>query len=479
MRSGPLKLLGAALLAAVLAAVGCSTLPVVPADAGATDPDPANVAFQTPAGRILSPAQSRALVDRLGGDEATSLARHLAVEQQVAGEPLSLGNTVTLLEDGPATYDAMLAAIRGARDHINMETYILDDDAAGREFAGVLMEKSRAGVSVNLIHDSVGTLRTPREFFQRLREAGVRTVEFNPVNPLRAKAGWDINNRDHRKLLVVDGRVAILGGINISDVYSGGSAGGSAGSGGGYGSGGGSAKPTGSPAKDLPWRDTDVRIEGPVVAALQKIFFDTWTAQKGAALPERDWFPKMEATGRSVVRAIASAPDEKYPRIYVTLLSAINSAESQVWLTNAYVVPDPQLVEALGNAARRGVDVRLIVPSATDSKLVFHAGRSSYQAMLDGGVRIWEREAALLHAKTAVVDGVWSTVGSANLDWRSFLHNQELTAVILGDAFGDKMRSAFQRDLAGSREITREAWARRGIVTRAKEWFSRLWEYWL
>lgn len=481
--------LATALLAAA-AVAGCSTLPVVPPDAGAANPDPANVAFRTPAGRILSPEQSRALVDRLGGAQADTLARHLAVEEQVAGEPLSLGNEAVLLEDGPDTYASMLKAIAGARDHINMETYIFDDDEAGNHFANALIEKSRAGVAVNLIHDAVGTLRTPKAFFERLRAAGVLTLEFNPVNPLRARAGWDVNQRDHRKLLIVDGRVAVMGGINISGVYSSGSVSGSAGSGGGSGGGSaaglaggsgpfGSRAPTGNPAKDLPWRDTDIQLSGPVVATLQKIFFDTWEAQQGPPVSPRDYFPKLEAKGRAVVRAIASDPKETFSRIYVTLLSAVNSADSQVWLTNAYFVPDPQLIQALVGAARRGVDVRLVVPSASDSSLVFHAGRAHYQALLDGGVRLYEREDALLHAKTGVIDGVWSTVGSANLDYRSFLHNQELAVVVLGETFGSTMKAAFERDLKGSREITAQAWRDRGIAARTKEWFSRIWKYWL
>jgi cardiolipin synthase len=180
-----------------------------------------------------------------------------------------------------------------------------------------------------------------------------------------------------------------------------------------------------------------------------------------------------------VVRAIGSTPDEPYSQIYVTLISAINSAETDILLTNAYFVPDPQLVKGLIAAVARGVAVKLIVPSVTDSSLVFHAGRSHYDELLRGGVKLYERRTALLHAKTALIDGVWATVGSTNLDWRSFLHNQELTAVVLGPEFGGKMREAFERDLAASTEITLEAWERRPAGTRVKEWFSRLWEYWL
>jgi cardiolipin synthase len=362
----------------------------------------------------------------------------------------------------------MFAAIESARDHINMETYILEEDDVGWKFANALLRKQAEGVQVHLIHDSVGTLGTSKSFFQRLRDGGIRVVEFNPVNPLTAKAGWDLNQRDHRKMLIVDGKTAVLGGINISNVYSGGSLGRS-------GSGGSS----GRGKEDLPWRDTDVLLEGPVVATLQKLFFETWEKQKGPAVAPRQYYPPLAARGKEVVRVIGSTPDEPFSRIYVTLVSAINSAESDILVTNAYFVPDPQFMEALMNAARRGVDVRMVLPSTSDSSLVFHAGRSKYEPLLRAGIKIYERKGALLHAKTILIDGVWSTVGSTNLDWRSFLHNQELTAVILGTDFGAKMRAAFERDIAASEPITLEAWVRRPVGTRLKEMFGRIWEYWL
>ena len=449
-----------------LALAGCSSLPRISPDLGRADPG--SVQFQAANGRILSPERSRALIDKLAGsgEKTDVLARHLAIEQAVAGGPLTLGNRVVILENGPTTYAAMLGAIASARDSINMETYILEDDEAGQQFAAALVKKQAEGVQVNLIYDSVGTLGTKKEFFKTLTDAGIQVVEFNPVNPLAAKAGWDVNQRDHRKLLVVDGRSAILGGINISSVYSGGSS--------RPGGGSGSGKKS-----DLPWRDTDLLIEGPVVASLQKLFFETWQDQKGPPLGSRRYLPALEPRGSEVVRAIGSNPDEPFSQIYVTLISAINSAESEILLTNAYFVPDPQLLEALVRAVARGVDVKLIVPSKTDSTLVFHAGRSHYEPLLQGGVKLYERREALLHAKTAVIDGVWATVGSTNLDWRSFLHNQELTAVVLGPEFGAKMRAAFDRDLAASDAITLAAWRQRPIATRAKEMFARLWEYWL
>jgi len=451
-----------ATLFAALLLGACSSLPTIVPDMARPH---ARVQIEGHAGP-LTPEQSRAVLDKLqaGGKETSVLERHLAFEQAVVGTPLLAGNKVTLLVDGPRTYKAMLGAIAQARDHINMETYILEDDEAGRQFADALIEKQRAGVQVNLIHDGVGTLATPAAFFDRLKQSGIRVLEYNPVNPLRAKAGWDVNERDHRKLMVIDGRVAILGGINISSVYSGGSF-------------SGSAKTR--VGNHLPWRDTDLQIEGPVVAEFQKLFMETWQRQKGDALPERRYFPELTRQGGEVVRAIGSSPDEPYSLIYATLISAITHAESEILLTNAYFVPDPQLLDALTSAARRGVDVKLLLPSKTDSWLVLQAGRASYTELLKAGVKIYERHDALLHSKTALIDGVWVTVGSTNLDWRSFLHNQEINAVVLGPEFGQQMRALFDRDLQVSEPVTLERWRQRGVLPRVQETLSKMWEYWL
>ncbi len=450
---------------------GCSSLPAVRPDM--TPVDRHGIQFRAANGRILSPERSRSLVAALAaGDQADSLLRHLALEQAVSDAPLTLGNRVVLLEDGPSTYAEMFRAIAGARDHIHMETYILEEDEVGERFAAALIKKQSEGVQVALIRDSVGTLSVANAFWKRLTDAGVQVLEYNPLNPLAARAGWDVNQRDHRKLLVVDGRLGVMGGINISGVYARGS---------GRGLGSGLARGSFSAGKTpaLPWRDTDLLIEGPVVATLQKLFIETWESQKGPPLPPRDYFPALGPVGSEVVRAIGSNPEEPFSQIYVTLISALNSADSQILLTNAYFVPDPQLMESLVRAVARGVDVQIIVPSTTDSSLVFHAGRAHYEPLLRAGVKFYERRGALLHAKTALIDGVWSTVGSTNLDWRSFLHNQELTAVILGPEFGAKMRASFERDLAESDLITLEAWQKRPVTTRAKEFMARLLEYWL
>ena len=441
------------LLAAALAAlVSCKSLPVA-------DVPPAASAVRIQHARgPLSAKESTAILEKLG--DTAVLQRHIAVEEAVAGSPLVLGNQVTLLEDGAATYKAMFADIRRAKDHINVETYIFEDDETGHRFAKLLLEKQAAGVQVNLIYDSVGSMGTPPAFFDELKKGGVRVLEFNPVNPLTVKKVWDLNQRDHRKLLVVDGRIAFVGGINISGVYSAGSA-------------------TTASGEPIPWRDTQVRIEGPVVAEFQKLFIAVWERQRGEPLPGRNYFPGLAGRGDEIVRAIGSSASDEYSPIYVTLLSAINSAETSVYLTNAYFVPDPQLLQALKGAAGRGVEVKLVLPSQTDFWAVFHAGRSYYTELLEAGIQIYERREVLLHSKTALVDGVWSTIGSTNLDWRSFLHNEELNAVVLGPSFSKQMMAAFERDLAASGQITLETWKRRPLVMRVKEHFARMWQYWL
>jgi cardiolipin synthase len=412
----------------------------------------------------LSQARSKAILDGLKSraQDTSLFDRHLALEEALAGSPLVAGNKVTLLQNGPATYDAMLVAIRDAKSHIHMETYIVEDDEVGQRFAQALIAKQRQGVPVSLIYDSVGALNTPREYFQPMTEAGIQVLEYNPVNPLNAKAGWNVNQRDHRKLLIVDGRTVFLGGINISGVYSGGSM---------------KSAPRKGPL--LPWRDTHVQIDGPVVGDFEKMFLDTWNRQHGQALPERNFFPAIGAPGKEVVRAIGGTPDEPFSAIYATLVSAIQNADTEILLTNAYFAPDPQLLDALKDAVRRGVDVKLILPSKTDSGLIFHAGRSYYDELLRSGIKLYERRDALLHSKTAVIDGVWSTIGSTNLDWRSFLHNQEVNAVVLGADFAAQMKAVFERDLAESDPISLAEWEQRAFSLRLKESLARMWAYWL
>ena len=450
----------------LLLLAACSTLPTIApdtAEAAGTD----NVRIDGPHGPLSADAQQRVLARlKTAGEDTDIFERHLAFEQEITGAPLTAGNRVALLQDGPSTYQALYAAMAGATNSIDMESYIIEDDEVGRRFATELKAAQARGVVVNLIYDGVGSIGTPKAYFDDLAAHGVNTLQFNPVDPLKAKAGWDLNSRDHRKLTIIDGRTAFVGGINISSVYSGGSF-------------SQHSKESPGHGQKVPWRDTDLQIDGPVVADFQKLYMDTWARQKGKPMANADYFPQVGRQGDVVVRAIGGTASEPYSQIYATLVSAIRSSSTSILLANAYFDPDPQLMGALTDAARRGVDVQILLPSVSDTWLVSAAGRRHYGELLRAGVKIWQRQGALLHSKTTLIDGVWSAIGSTNLDRRSFLHNDEIDAIVLSAAFGDQMRAAFQADLKQSEPLTLDQWSHRGLWPRLQEMSVGMWEYWL
>lgn len=491
-----------AALAVALVLVGCA---VAPLDRYLLQPEPRQARIEGARG-VLTREQSRKIIEGLKdrSPDSALLQGHIAIEEALAGNPLSIGNKVTLLEDGKATFTSMLAAIAAAKHHVHMETYIIEDDDVGKVFAGALKNRAKAGVKVRLMYDSVGSVGTDKAFFKDLQDNGVDVAEFNPVSVTNVlKDGLQIQNRDHRKLIVVDGRVAFLGGINISGVYGSASAVGgsarkpdSAASGSFRGRGGssfvsGSGAGTGKgkdpdydrndpPFDQRPWRDLQVRIEGPVVGDLQRAFLKQWEKWAKQSLDDKAFFPQLKNEGPQVVRAMAGSPSEKgVDASYVALISAIESADVEVAITNAYFVPHPLLREALVGAARRNVDVKLILPGQSDNSLVFHAGRSYYEELLEAGVKIFERQTRFLHSKSAMVDGVWSTVGSTNLDWRSLIYNDELNLVVMGPDFASRLGDVFARDLANSKQVTLEEWHKRPISDRIKEMSARAWAYFL
>jgi cardiolipin synthase len=391
-----------------------------------------------------------------------TLQRFNEVIESLTESPLTKGNKVTLLTDGQAAYAAMFKAIESARDHINLETFIIDADDVGRQFSDLLLKKQAEGVQVNLIYDSVGSHANPAAFFQRLRDGGIQVVEFNPINPFKAHGNWLLAHPDHRKILIVDGKTAITGGINISSVYSSKLS--------------GRAEGEGAP---LPWRDTDVQIEGPAVAEFQKLFLDTWSKQNGPKLSGRNYYPKMKEEGNALVRVVGSTPGADNRITFIMYVAAIMFAEHSIHLTNAYFIPDDQVLTAFKDAAKRGVDVKIILPETTDSSLALHAAQFNYSDLLDAGVKIYERRNALLHAKTAVIDGVWSTVGSTNMDYWSFLNDDEVNAIILSREFAAEMEKTFAKDIAESHEIKREEWNERSLFLQLREWFAHLFDHWL
>ena len=447
----------------VAALNGCASLPDVRDLAHELDPDP--VPTVATANGELPPAKVESLLSqRLHGAKKTDLKQLAALEEAATGSPLIAGNKVTLLFDGPRTISAMMEAIAGARDHVNLETYIFDDDEVGKKFADLLMAKQRAGVQVNILYDSLGSMDTPRKFFERLRSAGINIVEFNPVNPVRNPKHWHLNNRDHRKILIVDGKIGFTGGVNISADYS-----------------HSSLFRSGSRARrgqQLGWRDTHIRVEGPAVAELQLLFMSNWAGQEKEALPDLDYFPPLKPMGDKVMRIIASKPNGNFA-IYKAFVLAMQQSQASIHITNAYFAPDVQMLEALKAAAGRGVDVKIIFPAKSDVGLSFYAGRSFYTELLRAGIHVYELQGSVLHAKTSVIDSAWSTIGSANLDMRSFLLNSEVTAVVLDKEFGQSMEAAFREDLSHSQEILLDEWQQRGVLERIKESGARSLDYFL
>ena len=373
--------------------------------------------------------------------------------------PFVAGNEARLLVDGPRTHRAMFEAMSRAHDHINIHTYILDGGELGERLAELLAAKVRSGVKVHVMYDSVGSIHTPKAFFEKLREAGVAVCEFNPVKRIES-----VNNRNHRKITVVDGRVAFTGGINISETYSSSSR---------------RARSSQDQEQDKKngWRDTQVEVRGPVVAQFQRIFLDDWALQDCGPWRDARFFPPPERPGSLVMRVVRSDPGREASEMYQELLGRIGRARSRVWLTFGYFVPDPQTKQALIDAARRGVDVAIVLPGFSDFWAPVYAGRSHYADLLEAGVRIYEWHEALMHAKTAVIDGVWSSVGSTNLDWRSFVHNYEADLIVHDAGFARELERRFELDVAAAVPVDLKAWAHRPAEERFKEWLARQWEY--
>jgi cardiolipin synthase A/B len=449
--------LALAMVLALATLAGCAHVPVV---------DEANLAKASDGSQIkvfgargpLSTRQSKAVLGHLAeqAPDAGALERHLAVEQIVAESPLFTGNQVRILRDGAETFPAMFAAIRQATHYVYLEYYIFEDVTCdGEMLSDLLIRQTRAGVRVRVIYDGIGSIGTDSAFFDKLQAAGVQVVEFNPLNPWKRHSA--LNSRDHRKLLVADGAVAIIGGVNLSSTYQ--------------------SAPEVQWSQNV-WHDTDIEVTGPVVPELEKLFKEHWREQLGVPLESEGdtQDPTQPPPGEEVVRILGSSPAKLKRRYYVTVISAIRNAESSIWITGAYFVPTHQEKEGLMAAARRGVDVRLLLPSRSDSGPALAVQHSHYEELLRAGVKIYERDDGILHSKTMVIDQVWSIVGSSNFDHRSVLFNDEVDAVVLGKATGERLAADFEADLQHAQAIDLEHWHHRSALEHLRENFWRLWE---
>ena len=385
--------------------------------------------------------------------------------RRYSSAPLTTGNRVNVLIDGPQTYSAIEAALRAARHNIHIETFIYGPGDVGQRFADLLAQKRKEGLEVRLLYDSLGSRETPREFFEQLRQQNVEVREFRPLSPIKTPEVWKLQNRDHRKIIVVDGQIGFTGGINIDSTYDSAS----------------TSKPGPERGLEDGWRDTHIEIQGPAVAQLQTLFVGNWQqAGEHEDLSAKDkYFPTIKPAGDNLVTIVANDSESNDRSLYGTYVAAFTCATKRLWITHAYFAPNEELLTALIDAAKRGVDVRLIVPSFTDSRVVLNATQATFTQLLDAGVKIYELKDALLHAKSVVIDSSVTIIGSSNLDMRSFLHNDEVNAIVISRDTAQRMEEVFQRDQQSARAVELKAWERRSLWQRTKEFFVHMFSYWI
>ena len=385
--------------------------------------------------------------------------------RRYSSAPLTTGNRVNVLIDGPQTYSAIEAALRAARHNIHIETFIYGPGDVGQRFADLLAQKRKEGLEVRLLYDSLGSRETPREFFDQLRQQNVEVREFRPLSPIKTPEVWKLQNRDHRKIIVVDGQIGFTGGINIDSTYDSAS----------------TSKPGPERGLEDGWRDTHIEIQGPAVAQLQTLFVGNWQqAGEHEDLSAKDkYFPTIKPAGDNLVTIVANDSESNDRSLYGTYVAAFTCATKRLWITHAYFAPNEELLTALIDAAKRGVDVRLIVPSFTDSRVVLNATQATFTQLLDAGVKIYELKDALLHAKSVVIDSSVTIIGSSNLDMRSFLHNDEVNAIVISRDTAQRMEEVFRRDQQSARAVELKAWERRSLWQRTKEFFVHMFSYWI
>jgi len=361
------------------------------------------------------------------------------------------GNSATLLLNGDQIFPAQLAAIRSARVTISYAQYFYEEGPIGLEIAEALAERCRAGVRGHILLDGFGALAMPAAYRETMTLAGCEVATFRPLSPLTLLGVFGFgrdNKRNHRRMLVVDGQVGFTGGSGVSPKW------------------------TGDGRTEGHWRDTDVRIEGPIVSRLQGAFVENWLEATGNVLGGDAYFPPLPRRGSVSAQIVRSSPEGGGFSMYTMFLLAMSSARRSIYITNPYFLPDGRMTQVLTEAPRRGVRVVVLLPGAIDNNIVRQASRSQFGTLLEAGVEIYEYQAGLLHAKTMAVDGVWATIGSTNLDTRSFALNEEVNAVLYDKDVAGQLEKIFTDDLTYSRKVDYARWRGRGFFNRLLELLS-------
>lgn len=370
--------------------------------------------------------------------------------QKLGKSPISFNTDTKVLTNGSETYHSILEALHNAQEHIHMEYYIVRDDGIGKQIQEVLIEKARQGLEVRFLYDAVGSWKLSRGYIDRLREAGVQAIPFLPVKlPLFNNK---INYRNHRKIIVIDGNVGFVGGLNIGDEYLG-------------------LNPTFG-----FWRDTHLMVKGEAVRSLQLIFLQDWFSMTGETLLEPNYLspeiPTEEAFGG--VQMISGGPDHQWDIIKKLFFSMIISAKRSIWITSPYFIPDEDILNALRVAALSGIDVRLLFPAKPDKRLPFYASRSYFPSLLEAGVKIYEYEKGFLHSKMIIVDNELASIGTANMDMRSFHLNFEVNAFLYRTKSTLRLVDDFLQDLEDATPIEQDDFANRAFYYKVIESTSRL-----
>jgi cardiolipin synthase len=372
------------------------------------------------------------------------------------GPSLQNGNMVSSLRNGDEIFPAMLSAIRRATKTIDLESFIYWSGTIGTEFTTALCERAQAGVKVHVLVDAFGSKEIDSHFMKQMRDAGVKVYSYHPLNIFDPRSWSEFDHRTHRKLLIVDGKVGFIGGVGIADSWS------------------------GNGTQSDHWRDNHYRVEGPVVGQLQAVFADNWLQTTGGEVLCGDaYFPKLESAGNVWAQVCKSSPQGGSENMQLMMLLSINAAGKRIRIENSYFVPDQATRDALIAARKRGVDVQIIMPGAKiDDQVVRHASRAHWEELLKAGIRLYQFQPAMLHCKLLIIDDLWVSIGSSNMDNRSFRHNDEANLNVLDPNFAGQQASVFEEDKTHSREVIYDQWKHRSFGERLKNTLADLlsWE---